>query len=751
MTFDKWPRRFPVGNARVLLVFGAVLVLGAEVSRALSLSTLSMSILWPPTGMILGAAVVMGWSPVLIAAPLITGWLVLSQGLGVVAAVIMTGAQLAGIVCGLMYLRRHHTGLDGALLKVSDRLVYLKSGVVTALVSAALGTFAMSLGGADLQGFLWYDIFLVYWLLEVLSILLFAPLAYFALANTLSFFRNAADDLRQPATALALGGLFAIAAGIAFMPASADQTYLLALSFLVFPVLCWLVLAAHPAVIVLALPLVAFLFVGYLTTGVGAVPQMADVEAVVRLLLLMTVSILLLQIIALVTFSRNQLVATLEQQANTDFLSGLKNDRAFLGVIAEQISGQTDEGQPEPGKGEANWLVYLEVLDFDHLEDLMGFRERRTLETLLSARLMGAAGPESMPARLGNGIYACLGLIESGRSIDALLHRFYAAFDGQQFKVGDHQTRIRISVGAVRLDGVLKDPNQYLSAATQASMMARDRLPRIHTIAEPESLALDRIGLTERLELLKNALSDERLVLFAQPIMALSDSNPGISYEILLRLKGDDGSFVSPGAFLPVAEAYGFMRQIDQWVIRSTFRALAANPDWLEKTRKCAINLAGVSLSSSEIVDTIEAAFEETGIPKTKIAFEITETQRISSRQEAEEITRKLRSMGCSVSLDDFGTGLATFDYLKSFEFDTLKIDGAFIRNIETSQEDKQIVRSICDVARWMGLKTVAEFVENQSVVDLLKELGVDYGQGFGLARPSPLEEIFSDKVEPGS
>jgi EAL domain-containing protein (putative c-di-GMP-specific phosphodiesterase class I) len=253
--------------------------------------------------------------------------------------------------------------------------------------------------------------------------------------------------------------------------------------------------------------------------------------------------------------------------------------------------------------------------------------------------------------------------------------------------------------------------------------------------------------MTQRLELLKDALSNDRLVLFAQPIRPIGREEDELSYEILLRLKDPNGDYLPPGVFLPVAEAYGFMRQIDQWVIRRTLETLAANPEWLSRTRKCSINLAGVSLSTEDILTFIAETFEQTGVPPEKIGFEVTETQHIQSREVAERVTEGLRRLGCSVSLDDFGTGLATFDYLKSFQFDTLKIDGLFIRSITTSEEDRRIVKAMCYVARGMGLKTVAEFVENMDVMTLLQELGVDYGQGFGLGRPGPLGEMFSDVV----
>ncbi|HET8848403.1 MAG TPA: EAL domain-containing protein [Marinobacter sp.] len=361
---------------------------------------------------------------------------------------------------------------------------------------------------------------------------------------------------------------------------------------------------------------------------------------------------------------------------------------------------------------------------------------------MLAARLMGTCGPDACPARIGNGIFSLIaGDVDKPALMDKL-GRIYRAFNDEMFSTDGQQTRVRIAIGAVELNGQLDDQGQYLSAATQASLMARDRLPRIQVVQDVAGLMLSRKGMTQRLELLKDALSNDRLVLFAQPIRPIGRAEDELSYEILIRLQDPNGDYLPPGVFLPVAEAYGFMRQIDQWVIRRTLETLAANPEWLARTRKCSINLAGVSLSTEDILTFITQTFEQTGVPPAKIGFEVTETQHIQSREVAERVTEGLRHLGCSVSLDDFGTGLATFDYLKSFQFDTLKIDGVFIKSITTSEEDRRIVKAMCDVARGMGLKTVAEFVENTDMMILLQELGVDYGQGLG--RPGPLGEMFS-------
>ncbi|MDR9500067.1 MAG: EAL domain-containing protein [Hydrogenovibrio sp.] len=742
---------FGAGRTGTLFVFTTIVVALAELSRWLSPPDVDMSVLWPPTGLILGAVIVYGWPILWVCIVALGAWLVTLQDQTLLAALALTVSQAAGLSAALLYLRKRLHAVAPETPGKRYR-VYLEAGLVAASCSAAIGTLALGLASGQPTKQLFLDTFLVYWLLESLSVLLFAPLSHRVVADARRFACSVVNDLARPVLLTCVGAIVIVSFGLVLIPESAEKTYAMGMMFLVCPLLCWFTLAARLESVIVGLPVFAAGFVVLSMQGVGPFDGLGDMGDVVQMLLILSVSVVFLQIIAVVTFSRKQLIQSLRSQANTDFLSGLANDRAFLRYVGDALewvkAKATSGSRLEP----FSWLIYLEVLDFDNLEDLMGFRARRKLEGVLSARLMAISGKTASPARLGNGIYALLAKSDDKDGLDELLGRIYRGLDGELFSIDEHQTRIRVSLGAVPIDGSLTDANQYLSAATQVSLMARERLPKVQVIKDPKSIASNRRELTHRLELLKNAISEERLVLFAQPIKPLQVDNARQSYEILLRLRGTDGQFVSPGVFLPVAEAYGLMTQIDRWVIDKTLDTLTSNPHWLDMTRKCSINLAGTSLSSEDVVDTIRGAFERTGVPTHKIAFEVTETQQIRSRDKAESVTSELREMGCGVSLDDFGTGLATFDYLKSFQFDTVKIDGAFIKNIEANAEDRQIVRSICDVSKLMGLVTVAEFVETEQIAAVLADLGVDYGQGYGLGRPEPLEDLLTSMiVEPES
>lgn len=720
--------------ALALLCLGLILI--TELSRLLTIDGHDLSAIWPPGGIMLGASLALGPLVLIPLGAVLVLWLVALDNVPLVAAVVTTLGQVAGALLGCKLIQRYWARKSFQPL-TSGVVLYTRGALAAGGLVAVVGTASLFASGADATEYRFYDVFLVYWVLEAVSILLFAPLTFYCLLNPRRFAHEIGSDLAQPPIAVWCLLTLAVLAAITALPRWLDPSYAVGLGFALFALLCWLVVRANLYTNTLAIPLFAIIFVVFSLLGYAGLPELTTIEGLVRSVFLLSGLVILSQMLGSVNADRNRTLETFRQQANTDFLTGLANDRALATQIRSHLAR-------EPEDGRIAWLIHLEVLDFDQIADLMGFRSSRTIEMLLAARLMGTVGPEAHPARIGDGVFAMIGQY-SGEPDLAFL---YQAFNDQNFSTGAHQTRIRVAVGAVPLHGELTDHAQYLSAAAQAALMARDQLPRIQLIRDVRGMIDNRRGMTERLELIKNALSSDRLVLFAQPICPIGRSEEGISYEILLRMEDENGELLGPGAFLPIAEAFGFMREIDHWVISTTLDALAANPGWQHRTRKCSINLAGTSLSSESLVAFIQSELERTGVDPGKIGFEVTETQRIASRDVAEKITRKLRALGCGVALDDFGTGLASFDYLKSFEFDVLKIDGVFVRDLETSEHDRRIVRATCDVARQMGLKTVAEFVDSHSVANLLGELGVDYGQGFGLGRPVALAALFEQNAE---
>jgi EAL domain-containing protein (putative c-di-GMP-specific phosphodiesterase class I) len=233
------------------------------------------------------------------------------------------------------------------------------------------------------------------------------------------------------------------------------------------------------------------------------------------------------------------------------------------------------------------------------------------------------------------------------------------------------------------------------------------------------------------------ALDEDRFVLMRQAIVPIDGSHSdGHHYEILVRLKDADGQLIAPGAFIPAAERFGLMPALDRWVIGQTLKTLSGNPALREATSMCSINLSGLSLGDAGLLDFILEQLRKWQVPATMLCFEITETAVISDLSNTRRLIDNLQFHGCRFALDDFGSGLSSFSYLKELPVDYLKIDGNFVRNICNDPIDSSIVSSITQVGHVMGIRTIAEFVEDGPTLERLRAIGVNYGQGYGIQPP---------------
>jgi EAL domain-containing protein (putative c-di-GMP-specific phosphodiesterase class I) len=249
---------------------------------------------------------------------------------------------------------------------------------------------------------------------------------------------------------------------------------------------------------------------------------------------------------------------------------------------------------------------------------------------------------------------------------------------------------------------------------------------------------------------IQQALADGRFRLYYQPILAFS---PGTIQErhgeILLRMLDEQGRIVLPGAFIPAAERYGLMLAIDQWVVSRSLEALSAVAD---DTGVFTINISGQSLGATEFLEFVTERIRDTEVAPDQLCFEITETAAASELGHVLRFIDTLKKVGCRFALDDFGTGLSSFSYLKTLPVDYLKIDGVFIRELASDDIDMAMVEAVNRIGHKMGLLTIAEGVESETISQKLQEIGVDYGQGYGLAKPQPLnlqQALASTRVSP--
>jgi EAL domain-containing protein (putative c-di-GMP-specific phosphodiesterase class I) len=278
-----------------------------------------------------------------------------------------------------------------------------------------------------------------------------------------------------------------------------------------------------------------------------------------------------------------------------------------------------------------------------------------------------------------------------------------------------------------------------MAAADMACYAAKESgRNRVHAYHETDQELRQRHSEMLWVSQLKAALAADRFELHAQDIVPAGGDGAGMR-EVLLRLRGEDGALIGPGEFLPAAERYNLMPAIDRWVIRTLFarhrEALCAAAGGA-----VSVNLSGASLGDEGFLDFVRTELEVHAIPPARVCFEITETAAISNLARAVQLIETLRALGCRFALDDFGAGLSSFGYLKNLPVDYLKIDGTLVRRIADSPIDRAMVEAIHGIGHVMGIRTIAEFVETDAIRERLRAIGVDYLQGYGIARPTPLE-----------
>ena len=347
-------------------------------------------------------------------------------------------------------------------------------------------------------------------------------------------------------------------------------------------------------------------------------------------------------------------------------------------------------------------------------------------------------------ARLGGDEFGVL-LEDCPRSmafeIAEMLRQVVADF---RFVWGDRTFDVGVSIGMATITADSASVTEVMSAADAACYVAKDLgRNRIH-MHQPDDAALARHrGEIEWSQRVSSALKEGRLRLYSQPIVALQSGHDPAWHEILVYMVDQLGQTVPPMAFIPAAERYNLMPAVDRWVVTHTL-------EWLQQAKRvaapcaCSINLSGRSLCESRFLEFVIAEIGRSGVDPINIAFEITETAAVANFAQAQHFIVALRRMGCRFALDDFGSGLSSFAYLKHLPVDFLKIDGNFVRDMATDQIDHAMVEAINQLGHVMGIQTIAEYVETPEVLEKLKMVGVDYAQGFAIGYPVPIEEAFA-------
>jgi diguanylate cyclase (GGDEF)-like protein/PAS domain S-box-containing protein len=386
-------------------------------------------------------------------------------------------------------------------------------------------------------------------------------------------------------------------------------------------------------------------------------------------------------------------------------------------------------------------LCYLDLDQFKIINDTCGHIAGDHMLKLIAALLQHEVRKNDTLARLGGDEFGLLleecdieQASELGQKICDAIKDFRFRWEEKIFTSG-------VSIGIVTISSDTESIHSAMSAADSACYIAKEMgRNRIHVQQLEDDEIARQHGEMQWVSIIHEALEKDRFELYHQPIETTHIAcGKTLYFEILLRMLDKKGNIILPGAFLPAAERYNLMSELDRWVIQSTFNYLSTHPEQLSNIGFCSINLSGQSIGDEALFFFILEHAKENNIDPARICFEITETTAVSRLDLAMPFIKRLKSHGFLFALDDFGTGMSSFAYLKNLPVDFLKIDGCFIRDIINDPIDRSMVKSINDIGHMMGLKTIAEYVENDAIRQELINIGADYLQGYAIARPAPL------------
>ena len=434
-----------------------------------------------------------------------------------------------------------------------------------------------------------------------------------------------------------------------------------------------------------------------------------------------------------VTESR-YLTHQLSWEANHDALTGLINRRRFEQYLVEAIASVKDSNHQHA-------LCYLDLDQFKVVNDTVGHLAGDELLRQITALIQQGVRANDILARLGGDEFGILltqcslsQATQIAENLKDLVHQFRFIWNGKTFIIG-------VSIGVVAIDQTSQDLMELLGAADAACYAAKARGRNcVHIYRLDDGELIKQRGERQLVSKISRALETNRFCLYYQKIVSITSKLSVEHYEILIRMLDENGKLVSPNEFIPAAERYGLITEIDCWVIEKFFSNYHKLPEKDVLSQGLyTINLSGASLSNNQFLRFLIEQFSRYKVPPQTIGFEITETAAIANFEQARYFMSELKKIGCCFALDDFGSGLSSFAYLMNLPVDYLKIDGAFVKNISHNLISQALVEGFNRIAHAMNLETIAEFVEDETILEKLREIGVDYAQGYGIARPVPI------------
>jgi Amt family ammonium transporter len=427
-------------------------------------------------------------------------------------------------------------------------------------------------------------------------------------------------------------------------------------------------------------------------------------------------------------------------QNNFDAMTALLTRSAFEAQVRGQLAARR---QPAP-----ECVLYLDVDRMHVVNDNFGMHVGDEVLVKVAEVLRRKPRPGALAARIAGDRFAVFlpdCTLDFAQQIGEMLRRQCAELT---YARGDGTVQVSASIGVAELPEESRNRLAHgLANAEIACKAAKDRgRDRIEIFQDSDQSIMRRSTDIIVVQALHEALAADRFALFAQPILPLAAEHREPRFEILLRMVSENSELLPPEKFLSAAERYQLLPAIDRWVIRNSLAALSAHAASLRgRAMSFSMNISGASIASEDFLDFLQGMIADSNLPPEILCFELTETSAVSNLARADKLMQRLRGFGCSFALDDFGTGLSSLAYLKSLPVSVLKIDGAFVRDAAGNQRTESMVRAIAQLARTMGMETVAEYVETDELRTRMAALGVDYGQGFAIGRPVPIDQVLGD------
>lgn len=428
-----------------------------------------------------------------------------------------------------------------------------------------------------------------------------------------------------------------------------------------------------------------------------------------------------------------------------DDLTGLHNRRSFEDALRRSVT---------LAKRSASTLglMYLDFDRFKIVNDSCGHQAGDQLLIELCSILKEHLGPNDLFARVGGDEFALITHGENLNSVMELAENLRQQVEDYTFEYQSQPFKISLSIGVIPITGNETNIETLLQDVDSACYVAKQTgRNRVHLSHNDDIEVVKYRNDIAGIQSIRTAIENDQFVLFYQPVHRITENGTEMAHcEILLRIINEHGETLSPANFIPIAEKYNLMAEIDRWVISNVMMWIAKHQHEHDVPRFL-VNLSGLSFIDEDFLTFVVSELHRHKIDPEKIAFEITETAAVDNVAQANTFIKELRKFGCRFALDDFGTGFSTFSYLKNLDIDYLKIDGSLVKNIPTDLVDREMVRAINEIGHAVGAKTIAEFVEDSATVDILRKIGVEYAQGFGIQRPASLETLVSHLSQSGN